>query len=155
MNYNSMDIEKISFRKKAFGGYGKERVNEAMRKVAEDYRSAEKEEAELKDKIAVLTETVQHYKTIEESMQHCLIIAQHTSDEMIKSANGKADEIIAQADATSQKMISDAHEQANKLKFTYDDMKAKINTLKLKSEALMKSSLEIIGQLAEEKTANP
>lgn len=151
MNYSSSDMENIIFRKKTFGGYDKENVNETMRKVSEDYRSAEKEISELKDKIAVLAETVEHYKTIEESMQHCLIIAQHTSDEIVKSANDKADDIVAQADAKSQNIINNAKEEANKLKLTYDDMKSKIKTLKLKSEALMKSSLEIISQLAEEK----
>jgi cell division initiation protein len=148
MNYVSGDLDGITFGSSFFGGFNKASVLETMQKVAEDYREREKEIKELQNKVELLQETVAHYKTIEESMQHCLIIAQHTSDEMIKSANEKSKDILAQADATSQKIVQDAYEQANKVKLSYEDMKNKIYTFKVKSEALLKSQLDVLNQLA-------
>jgi cell division initiation protein len=148
MNYVSEDLERIIFCTSLFGGYRKKPVDDAIQRILDDYREREKEITELKSKVSVMTETVEHYKTIEESMQHCLIIAQHTSDEMIKSANEKAKDIIFQADATSQKLVNDAYQQANKIKFSYDDIKAKIYSFKVKSEALLKSQLDVLGQLS-------
>ena len=147
MNYVPKNLDCITFHTSLFGGYNKNTVSETIRKIAEDYREKEKEILELQNKVAVLQETVDHYKTIEESMQHCLIIAQHTSDETIKNANEKAKDILSQADTTSQKLVNDAYEQANKIKISYDDMKSKIYTFKLKSEALLKSQLDILNQL--------
>lgn len=148
MNYVSEDLERITFCTSLFGGYRKKPVDDAIQRILDDYREREKEITELKSKVSVMTETVEHYKTIEESMQHCLIIAQHTSDEMIKSANEKAKDIIFQADSTSQKLVNDAYQQANKIKFSYDDIKAKIYSFKVKSEALLKSQLDVLGQLS-------
>lgn len=147
MNYVPENLDGITFGTSLLGGYNKNVVLETIQKVAEDYREREKEILELQNKVVVLQETVAHYKTIEESMQHCLIIAQHTSDEMIKNANEKAKDILSQADMTSQKLVNDAYEQANKVKFSYDDMKAKIYTFKLKSEALLKAQLDVLNQL--------
>ncbi len=150
MNYVSENLESMSFCTSLFNGYRKEAVDDFLRKILEDYREKEREISELKNRVTVMTETVEHYKTIEESMQHCLIIAQHTSDEMVKSAAEKAKDIISQADSTSQKLVNDAHQQANKIKFSYDDMKAKIYSFKVKSEALLKSQLDVLGQLSDE-----
>lgn len=147
MNYVSENLDGITFGISLLGGYNKTAVLETIRKITEDYREREKEILELQNRVAVLQETVAHYKTIEESMQHCLIIAQHTSDEMIKNANEKAKDILSQADVTSQKLVDDAYEQANKIKFSYEDMKNKIYTFKLKSEALLKSQLAVLSQL--------
>lgn len=148
MNYVPENLDGITFGISLLGGYNKTAVLETIRKITDDYREREKEILELQNRVAVLQETVAHYKTIEESMQHCLIIAQHTSDEMIKNANEKAKDILSQADVTSQKLVDDAYEQANKIKFSYEDMKNKIYTFKLKSEALLKSQLAVLSQLS-------
>ncbi len=150
MNYATEKLGSLKFCSSVFGGYNKNDVDKAIRNIISDYRETDKNMAELKNKVDVLTETVNHYKTIEESMQHCLIIAQHTSDEMIKNANEKAKDILSQADATSQKVVSDAYQQASKIKFSYDDMKAKIYTFKAKSEALLKSQLDVLKQMDSE-----
>lgn len=149
MNYTPEKLEKLRFSTSLFGGYNKNDVDEVIRKIASDCRERDQELLDLKSKADVLTETVNHYKTIEESMQHCLIIAQHTSDEMVKSANEKAKDILSQADVTSQKLVSDAYQQANKIRFSYDDIKAKIYTFKVKNEALLKSQLDVLKQMDE------
>jgi cell division initiation protein len=148
MNYAPEELENTVFRSVVFGGYDKSSVDEAIRKIVSDYHEREKEALDLKSKVDLLTETVNHYKTIEESMQHCLIIAQHTSDEMISNANEKAKDILDQAGVASQKLVDDAYRQVNKIKFSYDDIQAKLYTFKVKNEALLKSQLDILGQIS-------
>lgn len=147
MNYTPDKLEKLSFRTSFFGGYHKNDVDRLIREIVSDYRENSKAILDLKSKVDVMTETVNHYKTIEESMQHCLIIAQHTSDEMVKSASEKAKDILSQADTASQKLVSDAYQQANKIKFSYDDVKAKIFSFRAKNEALLKSQLDVLKQM--------
>lgn len=148
MNYAPEDLDAKTFCTSMVGGYRKSAVDETIQSIAADYREAEKEMAELKSKVSVLTETVEHYKTIEESMQHCLIIAQHTSDEMVRTAGQKSRDILSEADATSQKMINDAYQQVNKIKSSYDEIKAQIYSFRVKSEALIKSQLDVLNQLS-------
>ncbi|MCI1965232.1 MAG: DivIVA domain-containing protein [Oscillospiraceae bacterium] len=150
MFYVPEDLEGLTLHKSFLGGYRQREVDAVMRKITNDYREKERELEDLKSQVSVMKETVQHYKTIEESMQHCLIIAQHTSDEMIHNADSKAKEILAQADSTSQKVVEDAYRQANQVKLSYENIKAQISSFKLKSAALLKSQLDVLNQLDNE-----
>ena len=49
---------------------------------------------ELKDKLALLNEGLQHYKTIEDSLQNTLLVAQQTGEEIKNNAYEKAENII-------------------------------------------------------------
>ena len=150
MNFLSDDIRVLRFDGAVINGYNRKQVDTAIRQIEEDYREREETIEELKNKISMLKETVDHYKTIEESMQHCLIIAQHTGDEIVRSANEKAKDILDDADSTSHRLISEAYQQANKIKLSYDDLKAKINTYRMRSEAILKSQLDVLYQFPDD-----
>lgn len=150
MNYLSDDIRVLRFGGAVLYGYSRKQVDEALRRIEEDYREKEETIEDLKNKISILKETVDHYKTIEESMQHCLIIAQHTGDEIVRNANEKAKEILDDADSTSHRLISEAYQQANKIKLSFDDLKAKVSNYRLRSEAILKSQLDVLSQIPDE-----
>jgi cell division initiation protein len=69
MNYTPNDLQNVSFKKNIMG-YSEDQVNEVLDKVIEDYGEYIHENVELKDKIAVLNEGMQHYKRIEDSLQN-------------------------------------------------------------------------------------
>lgn len=150
MNFLSDDIRVLRFNGVVINGYNRKQVDEVIRQIEEDYREKEDTIEDLKNKISILKETVDHYKSIEESMQHCLIIAQHTGDEIVKSANEKAKDILDDADSTSHRLISEAYQQANKIKLSYDDLKAKVSTYRMRSEAILKSQLDVLQQLPDD-----
>lgn len=74
MNYTPNDIQNITF-KKTIMGYSEDEVNEVLDRIIEDYNAYIRENLELKDKLAVLNEGLQHYKTIEDSLQNALLVA--------------------------------------------------------------------------------
>lgn len=150
MNFLSDDIRVLRFDGAVINGYNRKQVDTAIRQIEEDYREREETIEELKNKISMLRETVDHYKTIEESMQHCLMIAQHTGDEIVRSANEKAKDILDDADSTSHRLISEAYQQASKIKLSYDDLKAKVNTYRMRSEAILKSQLDVLYQFPDD-----
>ena len=106
MNYTPNDLENITF-KKTFRGYSEDQVNEMIDKVIEDYMAYIRENLELKDKISVLNEGIQHYKSLEESLHNTLLIAQQTSEEIKKNAYEKAENILREAELKAQKIIND------------------------------------------------
>lgn len=149
MNYTPNDLQNISF-KKTFMGYSEDMVNEVLDKVIEDYSAYIRENIELKDKIALLNEGLQHYKTIEESLQNTLIAAQQTSEDIKKNAYEKAENIIKDAEIKSQKIINDANQEIVKIRYEYEDLRKKLYVFKSKSETLLMSQLEILKQVTEE-----
>lgn len=148
MNYTPNDLQNLTF-KKVFMGYSEDMVNEVLDKVIEDYGAYIHENVELKDRMSVLNEGIQHYKTIEESLQNTLIVAQQTGEDIKKNAYQKADNIIKEAELKAQRMISEANEEVIKIKFEYEEMRKKLHVFKSKSESLLFSQLEVLKQMFE------
>lgn len=149
MNYTPNDLQNISF-KKTFMGYSEDEVNEVLDKVIEDYNGYIRENIELKDKLAVLNDGMQHYKNIEESLQNTLLVAQQTSEEIKKNAYAKSETIIKEAELKAQKIISDANQEVLKIKFEYEEMRKRLHIFKSKSETLLLSQLEVLKQMFHE-----
>ena len=150
MNYTPDKLEGIAFGGSILHGYSRSQVDAALSKIIEDYNQNLDEINELKNKNAELNEAIKRYKTVEEAMQHCLLLAQNVSDEMKVSASEKAQSIVEAAEKTSQKMISDASQKVNRLNFAYEEMKSKVFTFKTKSEALLGAQLDVLKQLSDD-----
>jgi len=146
MNYTPNDLDNIKF-KKNFMGYNEDKVNDVLDSVIQDYELYIKENIELKDRISVLNEGIQHYKNIEESLQNTLVVAQQTGEEIKKNAYEKADNIVKEAEIRSQKIINDANQEVIKIRFEYEEMSKRLHLFKTKSETLILSQLELLKQL--------
>jgi len=149
MNYTPNDIQNLNFRK-TFRGYSEDEVNEVLDKIIEDYNAYIRENLELKDKLAVLNEGLQHYKTIEDSLQNALLVAQKTGEEIKKNSYEKAENIIREAEIKAQKIINDANQEVMRIKYEYEELKKKLNVFKSKTEAMLLSQLEILRQAFDE-----
>lgn len=146
MNYTPNDLDNLKF-KKNFMGYNEDQVNDVLDSVIQDYELYIKENIELKDRISVLNEGIQHYKNIEESLQNTLIVAQQTGEEIKKNAYDKADNIIRDSELKAQKLLNDANQDVIKIRFEYEEMKKRLHLFKTKSETLLLSQLELLKQL--------
>lgn len=148
MNYTPNDLQNITF-KKTIMGYSEDAVNEVLDKIIEDYTAYIRENIELKDRIAVLNEGIQHYKTMEESLQNTLIVAQQTSEDIKKNAYEKAENILKEAEIKAQKIINDANQEVIRIRFEYEELKKKMHIYKSKAETLLLSQLEILKTMGE------
>jgi cell division initiation protein len=149
MNYTPNDLQNIVFKKNIMG-YNEDMVNEVLDRIIEDYSAYIHENIELKDKVALLNEGMQHYKNIEESLQNTLLVAQQTGEDIKKNAGEKAENIIKEAEIKAQKIINDANQEVIKIKYEYEEMKKKLHIFKSKAESLLMSQLEVLKQLFEE-----
>lgn len=149
MNYTPNDLQNITF-KKTFMGYSEDTVNDVLDKIIEDYSAYIRENVELKDKLALLNDGLQHYKTIEESLQNTLLVAQQTGEDIKRNAFDKADNVIREAEIRAQKIINDANQEVIRIKFEYEDSKKKLHIFKTKCEMLLMSQMELLKQIFEE-----
>lgn len=150
MNFTPNDLHNIEFKKSVIGGYNQESVRETLDKIIEDYTAYVKENIELKDKLAMLNEGIQHYKNIEESLQNTLMMAQKTGDEIKKNARDKAENIIKDAEHRAQKCVEEASQEVVKINFEYEEIKKRVHLFKTKSETLLNSQLEMLKEVMEE-----
>ena len=149
MNFTPNDLQNITF-KKSLRGYSEDSVNDVLDKVIEDYSAYNRENVELKDKLALLNEGLQHYKTIEESLQNALLVAQQTGEDIKKKAYEKAENIIRDAEVKAQKIINDANQEVVKIQFEYEEMNKKLHIFKSKCETLLLSQMEVLKQMFEQ-----
>jgi cell division initiation protein len=147
MNYTPNDLQNIEFKKSIIGGLSEQSVNEVLNKIIEDYAAFVHENIQLKDKLTMLNQGIQHYKNIEESLQNTLIIAQQTGEDIKKNAYQKAENIIKEAEIKSQKYVDESNQEVMKIKFEYEEQKKKMYIYKTKSETLLQAQLEVLRQM--------
>lgn len=96
------ELNEMQFDKAVFGGYDMGSVDEFLSRVSNDYAALFKENAVLKNKLKVLAETVEEYRSVDEAMRKALVNAQNMANEMINDAKKKSEEIMLSASASAQ-----------------------------------------------------
>lgn len=106
-----IDIQNKEFEKK-LKGYSCDQVDDFLDLVIQDYEMLLKENQTLKNRIGMLTESVSHYKQIEDTLKQSTQVAQQTADDIKKSAKAEAEAIINKAKLDASylaRQIDDEH----------------------------------------------
>ncbi len=98
----AMEIRKHQF-SRGLRGLKEEEVKNYLNQVAVDYESLYSENSRLKEEIQRLEFEIQKYRSIEETMNNSLILAQQTAQEYQKNARLEAQVILD----TAKKQIAD------------------------------------------------
>ena len=117
-------------------GYDKKDVESFMREVNRSYEILYRENMELKDKVAVLNEGIQYYKSIEKTLQKALVLAEKTAETTKEAANKDAKRIEKEAKVKANILLADAkneletiHKQTIQLLQQYEKYKAQFKNL--------------------------
>lgn len=117
-------------------GYEKKDVDTFIQEILSDYESMYKENVELNDKLNVLSDGLQYYKSIEKTLQKALVLAQQASDETKAVAEQHARAIEKDARAKADMILADArrdlevlHRKTVNLVQQYDIFKAQFRQL--------------------------
>ena len=130
-----IDIQNKEFEKK-LKGYDCDAVDDFLDIVIQDYEALCKENVALKDKIKLLTEAVNRYKEIEDTMHRSLDVARQSAQDIKNNANMEAQAIVnrAKLDATRLARQIDEehirkHQEMLKIKQEVDTYKLRIKTV--------------------------
>lgn len=145
-----LDIENKTFGKQMMNGYNTTEVHEFMTTLLRDYEKIYKENIEYKDKIAVLNQGIQHYKSIEETLQNALIVAQGTAETVKQNAKVEADNIVKEAEMNAIKSVDEINQKVIEKQLQLDEAKKKFEIYKAKMETLLMSQLEILKEVNKE-----
>ena len=145
-----LDIENKKFSKQMMNGYNVDEVDDFLDDLTLDYSKNYKELTELRDKVAELNNSLEHYKTIEETLQNTLLMAQTTAEDVKKVARQQADQIINEAKGNAQKQASDLYNEIVLKKKELVDVKKQFDIYKAKMESLLISQLELLKDINKE-----
>lgn len=127
-------------------GYDKKDVDGFMQEVLENYEELYREKMEMTDRINVLSEGLQYYKTIEKTLQKALVLAERTAEETKANAMRNASLIEQEATSKANVILEDAkreleaiRKQTVELVRQYDVYKAKFKSLALAQTELLDS----------------
>lgn len=142
-----LDIENKTFNKQIMSGYNVDEVQNFMNELLKDYEKLYKENIEYKDKIDMLNQGIQHYKSIEDTLQNALVVAQGTAESVKQNAKAEADNIIKEAELNALKSVDDINKQVVEKRLQLDETKKQFDVYKAKMEALLISQLEILKEV--------
>lgn len=150
MNYTPDELRDICLKRSIFDGYCKKQVNNILTLISEDYYRQLKENEELKSKISALNEAINNYKLLEESLQHSILVAQHTGEQVKTNACEKARLITEDAEANAKKLVEEANQEVIKSKAKFEELKAEFIAYKSKAELMLQAQLKILKQMSPE-----
>lgn len=145
-----LDIENKKFSKQMMNGYSVEEVDDFLDELTEDYSQNYKEVVELKAKLEELTQSLEHYKTIEQTLQNTLLMAQTTADDVKKVAQQQAEQIVSEAKGAAEKQANDLNVEIVAKKKELEDVKKQFDIYKAKMESLLISQLELLKDINKE-----
>ena len=156
-----LDIENKKFNKQMMNGYNVEEVDDFLDQLVEDYGKNYKDLATMTSKVEELTNSLNHYKNIETTLQNTLLMAQTTAEEVknvakqqseqiINEAKKQADDMLKISKEDSRKTLNNLEEQIRIKEKELDDMKKQFDIYKAKMESLLLSQLELIKEINKE-----
>jgi cell division initiation protein len=117
-----LDIQHKTF-KTQVSGYNKPEVEEFLAQVEKDFSLLYRENKELNEKVAKLTEEVNRFRATSNQIQSALTLAQKTADDLKESAKKEADLIVADARQRSEKVVGDANVSIRSIKNAFLEFK--------------------------------
>ena len=142
-----LDIENKRFSKQMMNGYSVEEVDEFLDEIGVDYAKKNKELLEVSKKVEDLNKDLERYRSLEDTLQNTLIMAQSTAEEVKNVAKQQAEQLVAEAKSTAEKEANDLEQQIIYKKKALEDLQKQFDIYKAKMESLLISQLELIKEV--------
>ena len=97
------EAEAHVFPKASFGGYNMLQVDTFLESLIEDYRTLYQENTSLKNKMKVLVDKVEEYRSTEDAMRRALHSAQKMAEEMIREGETQKQVAIEEAEEEARR----------------------------------------------------
>ena len=147
--FTPQQIDQISFKKVAFGGYDMDAVDEFLEPLTEDYVTLYKENALLKSKMRVLVGKLEEYRKNEASMKDAILNAQKTCDMMVKEAEAKCAAMLKEANAGAVESTKNADAMVASEEARVEDAKRLACTKIEDIQAQIRSCLHALDRIKE------
>lgn len=125
-------------------GYDKKDVEAFIQELSTDYEQLYRSNVELKDKVATLTESLQHYRSTEDSLQKALTLSEKTAEETIIAAKDKARQIINESTKKAEALLADSQQELRDTKAEIAQLKQLYTKFKTQYTHILEGQLQLI-----------
>ncbi|MDX8360017.1 MULTISPECIES: DivIVA domain-containing protein [Bacillaceae] len=143
MPLTPLDIHNKEF-SKGFRGYDEDEVNEFLDQVIKDYEIVIRQKKELEDKVTDLTERINHFTSIEETLNKSIIIAQETAEEVKRNAEKEAKLIIKEAEKNADRIINESLSKSRKITLEIEELKKQSKVFRNRFKMLIEAQLDML-----------
>ena len=140
------DIENRVFKKAKMKGYDIDDVEDFLEELLGDYEYLYKQNAELKDKVDAMQESVSYYKSVEEGINKTIENAQSTADNMKEVAKREADTIRQEAEAESKNRLEDIKQEIRRAEELLEDKKKQMQIYRIRVSSMLEAQLKILNE---------
>ena len=145
-----LDIENKKFQKQMMNGYNVDEVDDFLDEITVNYEKLYKENTELRAEIERSKSDLEKYKTIEQTLQNTLVMAQKTADDIKSNAQDEADSIIRNARSKMQDQVDEVTKDLETRRREFSETKKHFDIYRAKMEALLISQLELLKDMKED-----
>ncbi|KAB3535273.1 DivIVA domain-containing protein [Alkaliphilus pronyensis] len=138
-----LDIQNKEF-KKGIRGYKENEVDEFLDQLMIDYEKLYKENSELKENLEKISQQIDQYKNIEETLKNTLVVAQNTAEEVRANALKKSELIIQEAENRAKEIIANANKETEVIRGHYNEVKKQMHIFKTRYKTLLQAQLDTV-----------
>ncbi|MFN2460968.1 MAG: DivIVA domain-containing protein [Candidatus Velthaea sp.] len=146
MKITIIDIQHKTF-KKALQGYDRTEVDGFLDDLIETIEDEAHARAAAEAEIADLKERISHFKSMEQSLQHTLLLAQRTADEVKAAAHKEADLIKQEARMVAEREIASLSDRIEESRREYQRALDTAEKTKSEIRSLLMSHLALIDRV--------
>lgn len=137
------DIETKDFKKVALG-YSADEVDEFLDEILIDYHRLYKERVDLKDKIDILNQDLDYYRSIEKSLQKTLALAEKKAEEIKEAAELEKQEIEKQAQIKAEEIIGNTKQKLSSMEAEISRLVNQYELMKKRVKLLLYAEIDLI-----------
>ena len=145
-----LDIENKRFSKQMMNGYDVGEVDDFLDELTLDYEKLYKENTSMKEKVSESENNLTQYKSIENTLQNTLVMAQTTAEDIKKNAKKEAEQIIKAAESDARLAVSNLNQEIIMKQKELEDLKKQFEVYKAKMESILISQLELLKDMNED-----
>lgn len=105
------EVASHSFARSTLGGYSMAMVDEFLDTLTEDYTALYNDNAILKGKLKVLSDTVEEYRATDSAMRKAMMAAQKVAEEMVSEAEQKKEQLVHEAEAAAAARVEELKQE--------------------------------------------
>ncbi|MDK2820698.1 MAG: cell division initiation protein [Clostridia bacterium] len=138
-----LDINKKEFHR-TFRGYSCEEVDEFLEQLLKDYGQVYRELQELREKNKSLTQELQRYANLEQTIKDALLMAQQSAEEIRTNAQREANLILQEAENQAKEILNKAKLQVEKAQRYRSDLEAQTESFKMRLRSFLEAQLDLL-----------
>ncbi|ATP39270.1 septum formation initiator [Solibacillus sp. R5-41] len=143
MPLSPLDIHNKEFTR-GFRGYAEDEVNEFLDQIIKDYEILLREKKELEEKVKSMADQMNHYSSLEETLQKSIVVAQEAADEVRRNSQKESKLIVKEAEKNADRIVNDAMAKARKVTIEIDELKKQSKVFRNRFKMLVEAQLDLL-----------